>query len=389
MRLGSDARRLLDDPATNGLPEHAPSPSTRDPRTPARGRSRPLASPWSLAIALILVYVTLMVWVAQHRVVGDYLKETDFYHLYAPDADRIRSGQPPANTFNTGPAYPLFLALAFPLTGDNFAAGKYLSLAAAVVTALTAFQLFRELFGDRAGCLGLLFLLISADFARFSVQATTDMPFLAIVVLAMLAISHAAHGGGWTWGVAGGLSGLAYLIRYNGLFLVPTGLFAVHTSGRWPTPRLRNMALFVLGALVLVSPWLLLSTRLHGTPFFNRTHAMMAIAAYGLRRDLDGVYDAVERFQSIGDVVLHDPLRFFGQYVRNLTSTLVNTLAVPLAVLPVGLLAVGGAIQIAAGRAERRARPFLVSLVLFLLVVAFVHWESRYVLYLGVGCAGL
>jgi 4-amino-4-deoxy-L-arabinose transferase-like glycosyltransferase len=259
MRLGSDARRLLDDPAMNGRPGRARSPSAGDPRTPANGRVRPTASPWALAIVLVLVYVAVMVWVAQHRMVGDYLKETDFYHLYAPDADRIRSGQPPANTFNTGPAYPLFLALAFPLTGDNFAAGKYISLVAAIVTALAAFQLFRGLFGDRAGCLGLVFLLVSADFARFSVQATTDMPFLAIVVLAVLAISRAANGGGWMWGVAGGLSGLAYLIRYNGLFLVPTGLFAVHTSGRWTAPRLRHAALFVLGALAVVSPWLLLA----------------------------------------------------------------------------------------------------------------------------------
>jgi 4-amino-4-deoxy-L-arabinose transferase-like glycosyltransferase len=388
MRPGSDARRRHDAPAMSGpVPVHPPPSPAEHPRTPARGRSRQKAS--TGALALVLVYVAAMAWVAQHRVVGDYLKETDFYHLYAPDADRIRSGQLPANTFNTGPAYPLLLALAFPLTADNFTAGKFISLAAAGVAALAAFQLFRGLFGDRAGFLGLLFLLVSADFARFSVQATTDMPFLASAVLAMLAISRAISRGGWMWGVAGSLGGLAYLVRYNGLFLVPTGVYGVLTSGRWSAPRLRNLALLLLGVLIVVSPWLLLSTRLHGTPFFNRTHAMMAIAAYGLRRDLDGVYDAAERFQSIGDVVRHDPLRFFGQYARNLTTTVANTLAVPLAVLPLGLLAVTGAIQVATRRADRRARPFLVSLALFVLVVALVHWESRYVLYLGVGCAGL
>ena len=161
-----------------------------------------MASSWTVAMVLVVAYVAVMAWVGHYRVVGDYLKETDFYHLYAPDADRIRSGRPPTQTFNTGPAYPLLLALAFPVTGDHFASGKWISVAAAGVTALAAFQLFRGLFGDRAAPLGLLFVLTSADFARFSVQATTDMPFLAIAVLAMLAISPGIGGGWWRAAVA-------------------------------------------------------------------------------------------------------------------------------------------------------------------------------------------
>ena len=338
---------------------------------------------------LVVAYMAVMAWVGHHRVVGDYLKETDFYYLYAPDADRIRSGRVPTQTFNTGPAYPLLLALAFPVTGDNFASGKWISLTAAGVTALAAFRLFRGLFGDRAACLSLLFVLTSADFARFSVQATTDMPFLAIAVLAVLTISRGIGGGWWRVAAAGGLSGLAYLIRYNGLFLVPTGVFALLTGGRRRGTSLRAVALYLLCVLAVVSPWFVLSYRLHGTPFFNRTHLMMAIAVYGLRRDLDGVHDAAERFRSVGEVVRYDPGRFVGQYFRNLTSTVVNTLAVPLAVLPLGVLAVVGAIRVATRREDGRARPFVVSLGLFLLVVALAHWESRYVLYLGVGCAGL
>lgn len=364
-----------------------PVPPGRDPGSPG-GRGRAAAA-WWLAIGLTVIYAAVMASIAQHRVVGDYLKETDFYHLYAPDADRIRSGHPPASTFNTGPGYPLLLALAFPVTGDNFESGKSISLAAAVVTALAAFALFRGLFGSLAGGLGLLFVLTSADFARFSVQATTDMPFLAVAVLAILAISRGIAGGGWTSGVAGALSGLAYLVRYNGLFLVVTGVLTALTYGRRRAAMLRTVAPYLAGVLVVVSPWFVLSTRLHGTPFFNRTHLMMAIVAYGLRRDLDGVYDAAERFGSIADVVWHDPWRFMGQYVLNLTSTLANALAVPLAVLPLGALAVVGVIQALRRPEDGRARPFLVSLALFLLVVGLVHWESRYVMYLGVGCAGL
>src|SRR5262245_26022221 len=81
------------------------------------------ASPWRLAVILVAAYLAVMIWVGHQRVLGDYLKETDFYHLYAPDADRIRSGLLPVQTNNTGPAYPLLLALAFGVTGDNFTSG--------------------------------------------------------------------------------------------------------------------------------------------------------------------------------------------------------------------------------------------------------------------------
>jgi hypothetical protein len=93
------------------IPGRDAVPPREDREAPEGGRRA--ARSWWLAIGLIALYAVAMAWIAQHRVVGNYLKETDFYHLYAPDADRIRSGPPPASTCNTGPAYPLFLALAF------------------------------------------------------------------------------------------------------------------------------------------------------------------------------------------------------------------------------------------------------------------------------------
>jgi hypothetical protein len=85
--------------------------------------------------------------VAHLRTVGDYFKETDYKHYFAPDADRLAAGLVPANPFN-GPGYLALFLLLHPLTGDHFTSGKWLALTAAGVIALTAARLFGWLLGE-------------------------------------------------------------------------------------------------------------------------------------------------------------------------------------------------------------------------------------------------
>ena len=116
---------------------------------------------------------------------------------------------------------------------------------------------------------------------------------------------------------------------------------------------------------------------------------MMAIAAYGLPRDLDGVDDAGARFGSVAEVVGREPVAFAVQYVRNLLTTLANSLGAPLAVLPLGILAVLGALNIMIRPEAARARPLVFSVLVYLLMLGLVHWESRYFLFGYVAYAGL
>jgi Dolichyl-phosphate-mannose-protein mannosyltransferase len=341
-------------------------------------------------VLLVLLYLAVMGGIAHRRAVGDYLKETDFYHYYAPDADRLLAGRPPENPFQ-GPGYPALLTLTYPLSGDHFVSGKWLALAAAGVSVFTAAQLFRTLLGEKTVLPGLLFLVTSADFARFSVQTTTDMPFLALALLAILA---AAGGPDHPWAralVAGGLTGLAWLVRYNGLFLVPSCLLGLVTAGpdrgSRPRPALRAAA-YLACALAVASPWLVANQRLHGWPVHSLNYLNVAAAAYGFPTDQDGTRHLAAMFRSPGDVLRHDPTRFVSHYVRNLVGTVANTLGVPLAVLPLGLLALAGAVRVT--RVGRRTPTIVlpVSSALFVLLMAFTHWESRYFLYVGVCYAG-
>ena len=49
-----------------------------DPESPGGDGSPRKASSWPLAMVLVVAYVAVMAWVGHQRVVGDYLKETDF-----------------------------------------------------------------------------------------------------------------------------------------------------------------------------------------------------------------------------------------------------------------------------------------------------------------------
>src|SRR5262245_24685556 len=99
-----------------------------------------------LPIALCFIHLLALIYIARQHPFGNFATDTDFYHYYAPDAERIATGQFPNNTFQ-GPGYPALLAVLAWLTGgDLFTIGKYLSVICAVLVGLLTFKLFARLF---------------------------------------------------------------------------------------------------------------------------------------------------------------------------------------------------------------------------------------------------
>jgi hypothetical protein len=336
--------------------------------------------PVLVACGLAVAFVVALAWPTHQRQVGGYFTESDFYGRYAPDADRIRAGRVPEDTVSP-PGYPLLLALLYPLTGDHFTSGKWLALAAAALTAIAASRLFHGLFGAREAMLGPLFLLISGEFTKFSIQATTDLPFVLAAVAATLTLIGGDRLTVGRAALGGALTGAACLIRYNGIFLVPVGLAAAAMAP--PTAaragRLRAAAVYAAVAAATLTPWLVISALHHGTPFYSTNYRDVAVLYHGSARDVTSLWQVVTR----------DPLHFAARYASLVVTNLGRSLGASFAVVPVGALALAGVVACVRAGAGRALRLFLLAVGSCFLVLALMHWETRYYFFAVVAYTGL
>lgn len=330
----------------------------------------------SIAIALSALYVLVLAVPVQRHVVGVF---SDFYVRFAPDADRVAAVKFPLNTYNP-PGYPVALALTKPITGDHFTTGKWLSLLCGGLSGVLTFLLFRRVFGPGPALLAVPIVLTSEVFTTYAVTAMTDVPFVALCLVAMLAITRDDPRPIRGAIVSGVVCGLVYLVRYNALFLLVPGVAAVAWGpGPW-AQRLKRAAIFLVAFVVTASPWLWMNYTHHGSPMYSTNFEDVA-REFGITR-------ADPPLSSLGDVIRHDPVRFVQGYLRNLPGILYRTVGAALALLPVGPLAVAG---IAIALVWQRRKPvvlILLAAVTFILLMTLTHWEKRYFLFVLVCYAG-
>jgi 4-amino-4-deoxy-L-arabinose transferase-like glycosyltransferase len=328
-----------------------------------------------VALAMGVLYIVALAYPVHRHVVGAF---SDFYVRFAPDADRVAAGEFPRNTYNP-PGYPTLLALASPLTGDHFTTAKWMSLLAGGLTGALAFVLFRRLFEPGPALLAVPIVLTSAVFATYAISAMTDVPFVLLCLVVMIATTregpHRLRG----VIVSGVLCGVAYLIRYNAVFLLVPGLVAALWGQRRWTARAGYGGAYLASVLVTVAPWLWMNYTHHGSPFYSTNYEDVA-RAFEITRSTP--------FTSLGDVLFHAPTRFARGYITNLGYTFFQTLGAGLALLPVGPLA---AIGMGLCLARHRRKPVLLVLLAalsFLLVMSLTHWERRYFFFILVCYSG-
>ncbi|MBI1759935.1 MAG: glycosyltransferase family 39 protein [Acidobacteria bacterium] len=353
----------------------------------------------ALPFILCAVHLVLLILLARQHPFGTYATETDFYHFFAPDAERLAAGQFPVNTYQ-GPGYPAALALLGKLTGLGgalFTVGKWLSVVCAVLCGWLVFRLFAQVCGFWVGVGAQLLTVASGEFPQFSISATTDVFFLALCLATLVVFTNEKLARRWRIGGAAVLTGLSYLTRYNGLFLLAAcllGIVVFDLFGLTWRARVRQVALFA-GLFVLVAlPWFYYNAKHHGAPLYNTNYLNIATEFYPelvkgeVNQDATRALEA--RFHSFGDVLRYDPLKLFKRYPVNLWESVRNLGGTSLMPVALAWAALGGLLLLLALERRNKAAQVLLSAgLLYLLLMALNHWETRYYFFVLALCAGL
>lgn len=338
-----------------------------------------------LPLLLCLAHLATLSFIARQHPFGNYATETDFYHYYAPDAERIAAGQFPQNTFQ-GPGYPAVIALLGKLTGgDLFTLAKWLSVVCAVLCGWLVFALFARLFGFWVGLGAQLIAIASGEFPQFSINAATDVFFLFVCLAVLVTFTSERLSVRWRIVLAGALTGAAYVVRYNGLFLLAAcllGIVLLNLFDQSWRARMRSAALFVVIFFVAASPWLAANYRHHGSPLYNTNYLNIATEFYPElvkgETNQDATRALESRFRSFGDVLRYDPARLAKQYPVNLYESLRQSITGNLVAQLVGWLALLGVGLSLIGQRSKPAMLVLIAGGIYLLLMALNHWETRY-----------
>ncbi|MEY3284246.1 MAG: glycosyltransferase family 39 protein [Acidobacteriota bacterium] len=349
----------------------------------------------ALPVLIALLHLAILIVPARQHPFGNYATETDFYHLFAPDAQRILLGQMPENTYQ-GPGYPVVLALGAKLCGaDLFAFGKWLSVVCAPLVGLLIFLLFRRLCGAWVGLGAQLLFIVSGEFPQFSINATTDVFFLLLCLTTLVILLSRRSEILERVILSGIFAGFAYLTRYNGLFLVATCLAGILLLNLFETDWRRRAwlaAIFVVVFTLTVSPWLYLNARRYGSPLYNTNYLNMATQFYpelvAGKTNQDGTRLLEEKFKSFGDVLLYNPGQALRRYPLTLWQSLRYSVTEKLVNRYLAILGLAGLLLALWRRRTREVQLVLLAGLLYLLLMGLNHWETRYYLFWGVILAG-
>ncbi|HYM80221.1 MAG TPA: glycosyltransferase family 39 protein, partial [Candidatus Limnocylindria bacterium] len=254
-----------------------------------------------LAIALFLV-------ATGPHVVGDAFTETDFYGAYAEGARLLQQGQiDPTRYRVVGPGYEAALALFGLPFRDLLLAAEMLSLVSMVAGWLLWVVLLKRRTDARLALIAGAFIALNPTFFRYGYSATTDALAFALQALALFLLL--ARSGLASAALAGVVAALAFLTRYNAVYLLPAGLVALWLGGTLQERRGRAALLFAAGFVAPVVPWVLFSLA-RGGALGLELHHNIAYDVFARSRKIpwDEYQEKMQpQFKTLWDVIAKDP----------------------------------------------------------------------------------
>ena len=339
----------------------------------------------AIMIVLLTIVGISLFYLSTLRQIGNYGVETDFYGSFIPDAQRLLAGKPLTIQFHP-PLYPSVLAAVYSIVRDWFRAGLLISVFSGILVVGAVYRVFLNVFGSGAAVAGAVALVAWPDFFQYSISASSDLFFLALM---MLSLAAAAGGDRLTLRrvfVAGSIAALASLTRTNGISLLTIALIC--GSRMMAGQRLRSFLTCLAGFAL---PWVLwaILAGVSGSPVVpSRTYLDVATAFYNLEgfqfsSNSDNWRLAEVRFSSLADVIRYDPRVLITGFTGNLFRNwwrLFDTLSPML--LPFAGISSFGITYLVLQERDRLRIAFWLVLLSQYAILCLRSFNSRYFLFL-------
>jgi 4-amino-4-deoxy-L-arabinose transferase-like glycosyltransferase len=234
-------------------------------------------------VAVLLLCAIWALVVALVGVGGDYALNDDWAYAYTA-RHLLHTGQ--IRLLDWGApslvTHALWGAGALALLGDTHVALRCGTLVFALAALLALYGVARRVLDPWTAAIGTLFIGLSPWFVNLSFTYMTDIPWLAMMLGAILALTRALHPSSlapprpWLVLLSGLLVGIAALTRQFAVVTTPAFLLVLaldarrRHGGRWLGPAARSSLLFAAPVAALFVPFQIWYTHVHGPTQANR-----------------------------------------------------------------------------------------------------------------------
>ena len=265
-----------------------------------------------IIISLLFLIILSFLSFTFHKI-GDYGVETDFYWSYVPSAQAFLKGEFLIDAFR-GPLYQIVLGIIGFVIGEYLKAGMLINILSASAVIFLTMTIVRKLFSNEYSFFIGLLLAVNPIFIQFTYSAGTDMLFNALACLAIYFMFSKDEYNIKNLILAAFLTGLAYLTRYNGTFLIILFFFLLLINF-WKIDfkkKIKSALIFIVVFFITITPWGIYLLIKKGSFFYNDNYKNIAYEFYGKGKiSWDNFwFSGNQNYSSLFDVILKDPINF-------------------------------------------------------------------------------